>query len=100
MNPKIQRLVNWCHNPEPVGALTEIVADLTVEDLAFTAMNFTGPPGRIAWAELGNRRGFADFEVKTVELKGQLSSVQYVAKAKAIHIEPLLDTLRRGSSGS
>jgi hypothetical protein len=90
MNDRIQRLVNWVSNPAPVAALKEIVPALTQDDLLLCIANISGPAGRIAWAELGRRRGFADFEIRFTELEGQLN-LAFEAPAKAIHSEPMFD---------
>ncbi len=90
MNEQIKKLYSWVQSPHPPHAITEILTGLTDFDLISLMIGSDGPAGRIAWAEYGRRRKFADMQLHATEMDGVLE-LEFSGSAKAIHAGPILD---------
>lgn len=68
------RLTTWCESPTTTEELEGLLKEARTEDLlAFTAAEEASPQvGTLAWAELGRRKGYFDFEYLTTNTSGQL----------------------------
>jgi len=85
----INNLVKWTHNPDPPELIHEILAAMKESDLIVAMTMLQGAAGRIAWAEYGRRKGFFDFEIKTVQVEDSVK-LSFEADARPIHHAPII----------
>lgn len=77
MNPSntlFSRLVQWCANPTTTEELDAILKEASLRNLFdFVLIESASPEvGTLAWAEIGRRKGYFDFEYLTTNTSGQL----------------------------
>lgn len=78
-------LTQWTEAPTTVEALEKLLSEFSQAELMGIAGASTSVTvGRIAWAELGRRRGYFDFVFKLSE-----STLDISAPAPAIHEGPV-----------
>lgn len=81
----MSKLISWCENPSPdPDYIGQILAGLTEADLVQLMMSDHEHPARIAWAEVGRRRKYADIEVSLVVTDDEVS-LSYAGRALALH---------------
>jgi len=68
----IADLNTWVHAPTTLKDLNDILDRLELWDLISVTLYEDKNIARIAWAELGQRRGLMDMHLNAVEVKGVL----------------------------
>jgi hypothetical protein len=80
----MSKLITWCHNPDGKPETLEALLEALEEQDLRTLMDLEGPVGRVAWAELGRRRGYANFEYFVRETEHEVT-VEIVSEALPAH---------------
>lgn len=84
---RIARLLTWTRNPDPIEAIDRILSDLSETDLLHIMTFEKTHASRLAWIELGRRRGFGDFKLVVSQVE---DVVELTFEAEA---GPVIDSL-------
>ena len=84
LSQRMSALITWCHDPDGNPKTLEGLLEALEEQELRTLMDHEGPVGRVAWAEFGRRRGYADFEYFVRETE-HVVELEVVSKALPAH---------------